>query len=111
MKNTGARRKVFQGGPLRRGRWDVGTPPITSTPLQGLPIAPQIAYRRSPRKPKLVTFRPMSQHPGVKRATLDATEDATAASAGHIARNHIALYRALGGGPRMPDPKINDDKS
>ena len=43
--------------------------------------------------------------------TIFADEDAAAASAGLIARNHIALYRALGGGTRMPDPKINDDKS
>ncbi len=36
-------------------------------------------------------------------------EDSAAASAGLVARNHVALYRALGGGMRVP-PKVLQDK-
>lgn len=43
--------------------------------------------------------------------TIFANEDAAAASAGQYALNHIALYRALGGGSKMRAPKINNDKS
>ncbi|MDE0835354.1 MAG: hypothetical protein OSA84_03275 [Akkermansiaceae bacterium] len=42
--------------------------------------------------------------------TIFANQDAAAASEGQYAINHIALYRALGGGTRMQSAKAGIDK-
>ena len=42
--------------------------------------------------------------------TLFLAEDEETVSRGQIARNHVALYRALGGGAKMPPPKVIADK-
>lgn len=42
--------------------------------------------------------------------TIFANQDAAAASRGQYALNHIALYRALGGGTRMQSAKVTVDK-